>query len=107
MSLKGFYEHLLCRYTCVEVTRRLKQCQPLVYGCPWLGVRVARRGLVASSREPVAVGEGGPAGTRRQLSGWLLTPAGRQEVTVLPFFLSSDRFCIFILNGLFCSRTEF
>ena len=56
---------------------------------------------------PMAGSEGGLAGTRRQLSGWLLTPAGRQEVTVLPFFLSSDRFCIFILNGLFCSRTEF
>lgn len=68
-SLKGLYEHLLCRYICVEVMRRLKQCRPLARGvpvagsegspagthrwlsaCPWLGARAAQRGLVAGSQ---------------------------------------------------------
>ena len=59
------------------------------HGCPWLGARAARRGLVAGSR-------------------LLLTPAGRQEaVAVLPLFLPSARFCIFTLNRLLCGLTEF
>ena len=89
--------------------RRLKQCQPLAHGVPMAGSEGGPAGTRHQlSGVPVAVGEGGPAGTRRQLSGWLLTPAGRQEVVaVLPFFLPSDRFCIFILNRLSCSLTEF
>ena len=108
------------------------------HGCPWLGARTAWRGLVAGSqgcpwlwagdlspalrgahgcgqgirhqlsRVRMAGGEGSPVGTRRQLPGLLLTPAGRQEaVAVLPLFLPSARFCIFILNRLFCGLTEF